>query len=198
MALESRFVQEVRKYEIMRDQQIVVAGTTLYRVRALCDFGHVKAGSIGGYVRSESNLSQHGHCWIADDAQAYGEAVITDAAQVYGRARIYDRARICDRAQVLGNAEVFENGWVFKDGIVFDNAKVFGAAQVRDNGLAYGDSQIFDNVRVVNRGEVCGPARIGGRAVIDGHESGNRPRPASGAATRNRRPRSPRGPRLRP
>ncbi|HEY5086833.1 MAG TPA: hypothetical protein VII66_05660 [Gemmatimonadaceae bacterium] len=66
----------------MPDQQIVVAGTTLYRIRALKDFGNVKAGNLGGFVRSERNLSQLGDCWVADDAQVYDDAVISDAAQI--------------------------------------------------------------------------------------------------------------------
>jgi hypothetical protein len=64
------------------DQQIVVAGTTLYRIRALKDFGNVKAGNLGGFVRSERNLSQLGDCWVADEAQVYDDAVISDAAQI--------------------------------------------------------------------------------------------------------------------
>jgi|SRR5713226_1476176 len=187
-----------KKYELVPDQEIVVAGTTLYRIRALKDFGNVKAGTLGGFVRSERNLSQDGDCWVADEAQVYDGAVVSADAQVYGRSCIYGQARVGDKGQVLGNAQVFENGWVFKNGVVFDNAKVFGAAQVRDNGLAYGDSEIFDNVRVVNGGQVCGQARIGGETVIDGHEKGGgfvshtpSRRPTNGG----RGPRTPRGPR---
>jgi hypothetical protein len=188
-----------KKYELVPDQQIVVAGRTLYRIRALKDFGKVKAGNLGGFVGSERNLSQDGDCWVADEGQVYDEAVVSDDAFVYGRGRVYDHGRVGDRGQVLGNGEVFEHGWVFKNGLVFDNAKVFGAAQVRDNGLAYGDSEIFDNVRIVNCGEVCDHARIGGRTVIDGHEKATGfvpPEPRQGPSTGGRgRPRSPRGPR---
>jgi hypothetical protein len=44
-----------KKYELVSDRQIIVAGTTLYRIRALKDFGNVKAGDLGGFVRSEDN-----------------------------------------------------------------------------------------------------------------------------------------------
>lgn len=189
-----------KKYELVPDQQIMVAGTALYRIRALKDFGNVKAGDLGGFVGSEDNLSQRGDCWVADEAQVYDAAVISDEAQVFGRGRVYDHARVYDKGQVLGNAQIFGNGRVFRNGVVFDNAKVFGAAQVRDNGLAYGDAEIFGDVRVVDRGEVCGHARIGGRTVVDGHEKGGRSSPQGqlqGPSTggRGRRPRSPRGPR---
>ncbi len=185
-----------KKYELVPDRKIIVAGTTLYRIRALKDFGTVKVGDLGGFVRSEDNLSQLGDCWVADDAQVYDQAMITDDAQILGRGHVYGHARVSDKGQVLGNAQVFENGWVFKNGVVFDNAKIFGEAQVRDNGLAYGDSEIFDNVRVVNSGEVCGHARIGGKRVVDGHEKVSPRVPRQGpSAGGSRRPRTPRGPR---
>lgn len=47
----------MKKYEILYDQSIEINGRKLYRIRALCDFGAVKAGDIGGYVESERNLS---------------------------------------------------------------------------------------------------------------------------------------------
>src|SRR2546425_6306146 len=98
-----------KKYELVPDQLISLAGTVLYRIRALKDFGNVKAGTLGGFVRSERNLSHDGDCWVADEAQVYDDAVVSADAQVYGRSRVYDRARIGDRGQVLGNAQVFEN-----------------------------------------------------------------------------------------
>src|SRR6202158_6297349 len=196
MSVRDSYPGGEKKYELVPDQQIVVAGRTLYRIRALKDFGKVKAGDLGGFVGSERNLSQDGTSWVADDAQVYDQAVITDDAQILGRARIYDRARGGDKGQVLGNAQIFDDGWVFKNGVVFDNAKVFGASQVRDNGLAYGDSEIFDNVRVVNSGQVCGHARIGGQTVGDGHEKVRRCSPEAPPSTAGRaRRRPPRGPR---
>src|ERR1700720_202047 len=168
MSLTGSTSGDQKKYELVPDRQIVVAGTTLYRIRGVKDFGNVKGGALGGFLQSERNLSHDGNCWVADDAQVYDEAVITDDAQIRGRGRVYDHGHVSDKGQVLGNAQVFEHGWVFKNGLVFDNSKVFGAAQVRDNGMAYGDSEIFDDVRIVNRGQVSGHARIGGRTGVDG------------------------------
>ncbi len=170
MSLTGSFPRGEKKYELVPDRQIIVAGTTLYRIRALKDFGKVKAGNLGGFVRSEDNLSQLGDCWVADEAQVYDQAVISDDAQIRGHGRVYGHGRVDDKGQVLGNGQVFENGWVFKKGLVFDNAKVFGAAQVRDNGMAYGDSELFENVRVLDDGQVCGHARLGGKTVVGGVE----------------------------
>ena len=42
---------------------------TLYRIKALKDFGNVKKGDLGGYVEREENLSHSGDCWIYDKAK---------------------------------------------------------------------------------------------------------------------------------
>ena len=34
----------------------------LHRIRALRDFGDVKAGDLGGFIESEGNLSHDGEC----------------------------------------------------------------------------------------------------------------------------------------
>ena len=70
MSVTDSFPRGEKKYELVPDQQIIMAGTTLYRIRALKDFGNVKAGSLGGFVASERNLSQLGDCWVADDAHS--------------------------------------------------------------------------------------------------------------------------------
>ena len=137
MSLTDSFPRGEKKYELVLDQRIILTGATLYRIRALKDFGNVKAGDLGGFVASERNLSQLGDCWVSGDAQVYDDAVVSDDAQIFGCARVYDHARISDKGQVLGNAQVFENGWVFKKGLVFDNAMVFGDAQVRDLSLIH-------------------------------------------------------------
>lgn len=49
----------MKKYELT-DDTIKVAGRTLYRIRALIDFGGVKAGQLGGYIEKEENLAQVG------------------------------------------------------------------------------------------------------------------------------------------
>jgi carbonic anhydrase/acetyltransferase-like protein (isoleucine patch superfamily) len=184
-----------RKYELLPDQQDIVGGVTLYRVRAVKDFGNVKAGTLGGFVASERNLSHEGLCWVGDDARVYGEAVVSDDARVYGRAHVYGRARIEDRAQVLGNAQVFEDGWVFKNGIVFDNAMVFGRAQVRDDALVFGRAEISERVRVLGSGQVSGDTRHGGGTVVGGDDEPLKPsRSQTPRGNRQGRSRKPRGP----
>ena len=51
------------KYELT-NESLDIGTKTLFRIRALEDFSSVKAGDLGGWVESESNLSQEGTCWV--------------------------------------------------------------------------------------------------------------------------------------
>src|ERR1043166_2207045 len=99
MSLEDSIPGGGRKYELVPDQQVIMARTTLHRIRALKDFGNVKAGSLGGFVASERNLSQLGDCWVGDDAMVYDDAVVSGDAQIFGCGRVYDHGRVSDRGQ---------------------------------------------------------------------------------------------------
>ena len=103
----------MEKYELVNKQS-----NGLWQIRAFIDFGDIKAGDLGGYVRSEYNLSHIGNCWIYDNAM------------VFGNAEVYDNARVFDNAKVYGNAEVSDNAEVSGNARVFDDAKVFGNARI--------------------------------------------------------------------
>ena len=68
------------KYELFGEPN----GQGLRRVRALRDIPQhgVKAGDVGGWLQSESNLAQEGDSWVFGNAQVLG------AARVSGDARI--------------------------------------------------------------------------------------------------------------
>ena len=107
------------KYKLT-DETIKHNDKTLYRIQALKDFGNVKAGDLGGWIQSETSLSQNGDCWV------------------------YDEARIFGNARVFGNAKVFDNVWVYDNARISDNAQVFGNAQVNGDADIYGDTKIKD------------------------------------------------------
>ena len=104
----------MNKYKILEGQYVEVCGKKLYRVQALKDFDGVKAGDTGGYIESESNLSQYDNAWV------FGNARVYDDAQVYGY------AQVCDDAWVSGNAQVSGNAWVHGNAQVCDDAWVSG------------------------------------------------------------------------
>ena len=85
-----------KKYELLANDTKQSVGITLYRIRALVAIGSlVAAGDLGGYIKSEKNLSTSGDAWV------YGNARVSDDAQVYGNARVYGDARVLKSADTL-------------------------------------------------------------------------------------------------
>ena len=132
----------MKKFELTTDR-IEENGTALYRIKALIDFGDVKAGDLGGYVEKEENLSQYGNAWVYDNAHVY------DNARVYDNAWVSENAWVCDNAHVFGDAHVFGNAWVC------DNSSVSGDAHVYDDAHVFGDAWVCDNARVSGDAWVC-------------------------------------------
>lgn len=78
------------KYELLPTE------TSLYRLRALKDFGDVKKGDLGGLVSGESNIGIWGDCWIDNTCCVINGCMVRDNAQVLNGSIIYDRV-------VMGN-----------------------------------------------------------------------------------------------
>ena len=120
----------MNKYEMLYEDKIEMDSHTLYRIRALKDFGNVKAGDIGGYIEKEANLSQEGICWIYDNAKVYDNAWVCGNVWVYGNAKVYGDAWVYDSAWVYGNAWVCGNAKVYGDAKVCGGARVCGNAEI--------------------------------------------------------------------
>ena len=84
----------MKKFELTTDFKMY-CGKKLFRIRALIDFGDVKAGDLGGYIEKEKNLSHNGNAWV------YGNARVSGYARVSGDARVYDNARVSGNADIL-------------------------------------------------------------------------------------------------
>ena len=95
-----------RKFELMKDEFVTIEGKKLYRIIAIKDFGKVKAGALGGYVESESNLSQEDNCWIDDEAK------------VFNGARVEGNATLIEEASVSGDVVVTEDVFIEGDAVV--------------------------------------------------------------------------------
>ena len=91
----------MKKFELTSDFKMYL-GMKLFRIKALVDFGNVKAGDLGGYIEKEKNLSHNGNAWVSGNAQVY------DNAWVYGDARVSGNARVYDNARVSGNADILQ------------------------------------------------------------------------------------------
>ena len=140
------------KYELLKDPII-----NLYRIRALKDFSDIKAGTLGGYVENEDNLSHDGNAWI------YGNA------RVCGDAKVYGNACVCSGAKVFGDAEVYGNARVYSNARVYDCACVYGDACVYDYACVYGDAEVCGYAYVYGDACVCGNTRVYSNASIYGN-----------------------------
>ena len=56
--------EELKKYEFTGEEN-TYNGNTVRRIRAIRDFGNIKAGDLGGWLEKEENPSHRGNCWVA-------------------------------------------------------------------------------------------------------------------------------------
>lgn len=107
-----------KKYELLKDDYIEYKGKTLYRIKALRDFGYIKKGELGGYIQSENNLSHEGDCWV------YGNACIYDNAKVYDNARVYGYAEVYGDSCIRGNVNIHGKTLIHGDAKASGNINV--------------------------------------------------------------------------
>ena len=99
-----------KKYELTAECKMYF-GRKLFRIKALIDFGTVKAGEFGGWIEKEENLAQDGDAWVSGDAKVYGNAKVSGDAWVSGNA---------DYTTIKGFGTEYRNTTFFrcKDGAV--------------------------------------------------------------------------------
>lgn len=132
------------KYELTDETKN--QGILLHRIRALKDFGNVKAGDLGGFIESMDNLSQDGDCWVYEHGQVMEEAVVEGNAKIKGTVK--------DSAHIMGNSET--GPWTFvgshavlNNVKLYEKSQVLGSASVSDT-VMHGISQINGNSTVCN------------------------------------------------
>jgi predicted acyltransferase (DUF342 family) len=153
----------MKKFELTSEFITNIFGTKLFRIKALIEFGNVKAGELGGFVEKEENLNHEGNAWVYGNAEVYGNA------RVYGNASVYGDARVCGDARVYGNAWVYGNARVCDDARVYGNASVYGNARVCGDARVYGNARVCDDARVYGNASVYGNARVCGDARVYGN-----------------------------
>ena len=149
-----------KKYELTSETIETDDGITLYRIKALKDFGNVNKGDLGGFIESEDNLSQEGITWVYDNARVFGDA------KVSGNAWVYNDAQVSGDAKVFRNARVYENAQVSGDACIYGNAWIHGNAKVYENTLVRGDVQLYGNAQLCGNAQVSGDACIYGNAKV--------------------------------
>lgn len=125
----------------------------LHRIRSIVTVNeHVPAGTLGGFVQSEKNLSQEGKCWIYDNALccegavAEKEAGLFDGAVARGDALVTGDACLYDRAVAEGQC-VIRSGEIKEDARIAGNAVLSEGTIAGLSPLVAGHSNVYGEVR---------------------------------------------------
>ena len=155
------------KYELT-DETITINGHTLYRIRALRDFGDVKVGDLGGFIENETNLSHQGNCWVYDNAKVFEKAQVFNDGKVIGNAKVCGKIMIKDFAQIKDNVIITGGGLIIKD-----------YAEISENVYLIASNKHCSRHFISNLhnewdysyNEICGTASISGniKVICEGH-----------------------------
>ena len=171
----------MEKYELIKEGKTTFMGRVIYRIRALKDFGDVKAGDIGGWVCSYNNLSQEGDCWIydkakcldkariLDNAKMFDNAIMYDNAKMYGNARMYNEAKMFDNAEMYDNSRMYDNTRMFDNAKMYDNAEMYGNAKIYGNAIMYDSSVMYDSTRMLDNAIIYGNAKMYDNSRMSGN-----------------------------
>jgi len=103
-----------KKYELLKNDTITAPnGKTLYRIKALIDFSVVVAGSLGGYIEKEDNLTHSNNAWVSGNAEVYGDADLVWFSKVgteQGTLTVYkskDGSLLANRGYFSGTVDEF-------------------------------------------------------------------------------------------
>ena len=66
-------MRKVKKFKLTSEFIVDISGVKLFRIKALIEFGNVKAGDLGGYIEKEENLSHMGNARVYGDARVSGD-----------------------------------------------------------------------------------------------------------------------------
>lgn len=136
---------------------------TVKRIVSLEDFADVKAGDIGGWIQSETNLSQVGHCWVYDESVVGEDARVTNNASVRGMSYIGGVSVVRDDASVDGNCSVSGSSVIEQNASVSSNAVVVNSS-VREECKVTENASVYDSL-IEERAKIMGSAQVSGTEV---------------------------------
>lgn len=128
----------------------------LYRIQATANFGNVKIGDFGGFIRSEANLSQD----PTHSAWVYGDAIVTDSAKVSYHAKVMDYSIIRGNANISGFAQTRDRSIVQDDSHVNGFACTFHNTLVKDNAYVTGRLSLLGETVVHKSAHINGTATL--------------------------------------
>ena len=150
------------KFVMLSGDYTVINGQTVYRIKALQDFGIVKKGELGGYIAKESNLSfkEGSMAWVGK------EAIVMDDASVLNHAIVTGTTTVKDCAIVGGSAEINGNCFIMKEAVVTGAAKLNGKVVVTDTAIVMEDVSLNGEIRVYGNATLSGDIEINEKADI--------------------------------
>ena len=156
------------KFTMLSGDYTVINGKTVYRIKALQDFGIVKKGDLGGYIAKESNLSfkEGSMAWVGKEAVVMDDASVLNHAHVTDHAIIADTTTVKDCAIVGGSAEINGNCFIMKEAVVTGAAKLNGKVVVTDTAIVMEDVSLNGVIRVYGEAILSGDTEIEGNADI--------------------------------
>lgn len=117
----------------------------VHQIRAIDYFDNesINPGELGGYVQTESNLSQEGACWIKPGNYVVQDASVSDDTQIQGIGCV-----ICNNAHIDGHVLIETVGDVLIDG----NAYITGMTQILGADIQIGGTAILTGNMCIERG----------------------------------------------
>lgn len=154
-----------------------VNGHVLHRIRAIRDIGHIKAGTIGGYIESTKNLSTGGDCWVGEDAMVYGPVEVLGSAVIKGEAIVSGPVKISGFTKISGNVKITgtdDNIWHddrYYEILIWGSTNITGDCQISGKNIRIQDSSldgtiiIGDNTHINRQCQVSGNVNLKGAKV---------------------------------
>lgn len=149
------------KYELDFNDYKLVENTKVYRIIALKNFGNVKAGDKGGYIKKD-NLSHEGNCWVFDNA------IITDNAFVKENAMINDNVIVKGNVRVFGNVEILDNVVIDNNAVICGDATIYNNAVITGNAIVGNYVKISNEAVITDNAKVLDDSIVSGKAIIKG------------------------------
>lgn len=148
-------IAPIKKYELVEDDKIIYNKKTLYRIKALRDFGDdVKKGDLGGYVESEKNLSHCGYCWL------YGNSKALD------NSRVIVNACLRENAVAQGNSVICGSSTITNYAKITDNSRIGRYSLIGGNTYVCGNTQILCNINLITSLRLSGYCTINNKEDI--------------------------------
>lgn len=154
-------------------QTKTVNGHVLHRIVAIKDFGHIKAGTVGGYIESCRNLSPSGDAWVCKDAMIYGpNTQITENAIIGGKSVVCGPIKISGCTKISGKCRIsckvpdFYNSLDQIEILIWGNTTISGDCKISGRNIRIcnttidGTVEIKDNTHVLHDSSVSGIVKL--------------------------------------